>query len=113
MKKPQVNPHTLENELIEAFGIQDKDKLRDIISKYDIAAKDKDGGKDLKEKINMYLSDLRMEGLSQRTIDAYKLQLKHFTNYVQKPVEKITTQDIKIYLSQYSHLAANTINSVP
>lgn len=98
-------------DLIIEFELRDKEKLLNILGKYDVALKEKDAGKDLQQKIDMFLDAKRIEGLSPRTIGAYALQLRLFKDYVQKPVDKITTPDVRQYIRQSAHLAANTINS--
>lgn len=47
----------------------------------------------------MYLVNLRMTGRSEKTIEHYKLQLKLLLQYLDKPVQEITTEDLFTYLA--------------
>lgn len=48
--------------------------------------------------INIYLATKKIEGKSVKTIDLYKLYLTEFFRVIQKKLEDITTNDIRIYL---------------
>lgn len=64
---------------------------------------------DLHDKINMYLSAKKLEGLSPLTLNGYELELGIFANTVKKKVENITTSDIRVYLGAMNHLKMSTI----
>lgn len=54
---------------------------------------------DIEEKLQMYLSVKRLDGLSKRTLRNYYLNLIIFSSYIKKPVATVTTTDLRIYLS--------------
>ncbi len=63
---------------------------------------------DVKEKIQLFLAGKQLEGLSKITLDGYKIHLRIFSDQMKKKVEDISTNDLRIYLSQYSHQKTNT-----
>ena len=50
------------------------------------------------ECLPIYLATKRVEGKSEKTIELYKLYLMEFMRMVQKPLDKITVNDIRMYL---------------
>lgn len=48
--------------------------------------------------INIYLATKKIEGKSIKTIELYKLYLTEFFSIIQKNVENVTTNDIRMYL---------------
>lgn len=77
--------------------------LDEVLSNYDICTKEKSlVQSDLPEKATMYLTVKKLDGLSKKTLYNYKLHLEKFYEYVLKPVNFITTTDIRIYLAQIS-----------
>lgn len=53
----------------------------------------------MQEKIMLYLAIKKIEGVSVNTIATYKKMLRHFSNYIRKNVDSITTMDIRLYLA--------------
>ena len=86
-------------------------QLSEIISGYDIKRIEPEHAHpDVKEKIQLFLAGKQLEGLSKITLDGYKIHLRIFADQMKKKVEDITTNDIRVYLSQYSHQKRNTIS---
>lgn len=54
----------------------------------------------LPENYKIYFVSRKIEGLSQKTLDLYNLYLNDFFFTVNKPLEKITSNDIRVYLYQ-------------
>jgi len=102
---------TLANHICSEFHEVNQEKLIMILSDYDIQEKITDDGKDLQDKIKMYLSAKKLEGLSKETLRGYKFELGRFCNEIKKPVEDIITSDIRFYLSLSSELKLSTLSS--
>ena len=51
--------------------------------------------------INTFLSAKEIEGCSKRTIKYYKENIEHLIFNLDKPIKKITTEEIRKYLSEY------------
>lgn len=81
-----------------------------ILSLYDIRPAKLPGcHPDIREKVEQFLSAKRLEGLSDLTLEGYALDLRIFAEYIQKPVEEITTGDIRAYLASFEHLKMSSI----
>jgi integrase/recombinase XerD len=93
----------------------DKLKLRQILSiilaQYDIKpAILPDGHPDLQQKIKLFLSGKRLEGLSPLTLEAYALELRIFADHVLKATDEITTGDIRTYLGECIYLKTSSLS---
>ena len=81
-----------------------------ILSFYDVRSARLPGcHPDIREKVDQFLSAKRLEGLSELTLDGYQLDLRIFAEHVSKPVEEITTGDIRAYLARFDHLKMSSI----
>lgn len=54
---------------------------------------------DMPSKIVLYFDSMHLDGFSEKTIHNYEYHLRRFAAFVQKPVSRITTQDIRAFLS--------------
>ncbi len=54
------------------------------------------------EKLILFLTTKKLEGLSPRTLKSYTLHLTRFSKIIQKRLEDISVIDIRRYLAQYS-----------
>ena len=59
--------------------------------------------------INSFISAKEVEGCSVRTIKYYKEIIERLVNKLDKPIQEITTEEIRIYLSEYKEI--NNCNS--
>ena len=51
--------------------------------------------------LQLFLARKKTEGKSDRTIGQYKMHLTHMLQYLNMPVEKITENDLFVYLAKY------------
>ena len=87
-------------------------KLSEVISKFDIKRIDVEQvHPDLQEKIELFLSGKKLEGLSSNTLSDYKLHLAKFSDQVKKKVEDVTTADIRVYLGRFKNLKNSTLST--
>lgn len=87
------------------------EELRTIGSHLDIIAKDYDISKketsvvvyeqEIPETVKIYIVSKKISGLSEKTLSLYLMVLKDFFHTIQKQPEKVTANDIRIYLFQY------------
>jgi integrase/recombinase XerD len=90
---------------------QVKNKLSIILAKYHIKKVEKtEIHPDLTEKIQLFLSSKKLEGLSQVTLDGYKLELNIFSKKIKKRVEDITTAEIRVFLGSFEHLKLSSVS---
>lgn len=99
----------LTNELQAIMGIicpdVDVDKLslrlEEVLANYEAVRKsDEQLEKDLSDNIHLYISAKRLEGLSQKTLNDYLLELHLFAAHCNKPTVHITTPDIRDFLAK-------------
>jgi integrase/recombinase XerD len=89
----------------------DKQVLTTILSQYDIKPTLLlSGHPDLQQKIKLFLSGKRLEGLSPLTLKGYTNELRIFSGHIQKAADEITTADIRIYMSECSHLKTASLS---
>ncbi|KZR60379.1 site-specific tyrosine recombinase/integron integrase [Pseudobacillus badius] len=87
-----------------------KSQLSLMLSKYHVARVESDEvHPDLHEKIELFLSSKKLEGLSPITLQGYKLDLNSFANNVKKRVIDISSADIRVYLARFDHLKMSSI----
>jgi site-specific recombinase XerD len=87
-------------------------RLEEVLSNYLIERKtQKDIENDFDEKLEVYLSSRKIEGLSSITLKEYKLELINFAKYVNKPVVQITTSDIRKYLGHKKSWKISTVDN--
>ncbi|OIJ12648.1 integrase [Anaerobacillus alkalilacustris] len=86
-------------------------RLEEVLSNYEIQRKtETDIEGDLQEKIDMYLSARQIEGMSDKTLEGYKLELKLFSEKIDKPIVQINTADIRKYLASNSSWMISTVD---
>lgn len=95
----------------EVDKLQLRSKMAGILSMYDIKPINLSFNPDLLEKVDTFLSAKKLEGLSPLTLEGYQLELKIFAEKIQKPADEVTTQDIRLYLSQFSELKLSSIST--
>ena len=88
-----------------------REKFSDILILYNIKPTNFTAGHpDITQKVKLFIAGKKLEGLSELTLEAYQLELKIFGKYIQKMVEDITTNDIRIFLSQFEKLKISSIS---
>jgi integrase/recombinase XerD len=98
------------SELVPIHVEETKNKLSSIITKYHVAKVEVDEiHPDLTEKIMLFLSSKKLEGLSKITLAGYQLELRIFSDAVKKRAENITPSDIRIYLGGFENLKMSTV----
>lgn len=88
--------------------------INEVLKDYTILRESEEEKSDLKKRITYYLGAKRIDGLSQRTLDNYKYTLEMFAQQVNKRSSKITTDDIRgyiTYLSQTRHLKETSLQT--
>lgn len=89
------------NEMSEYLSIAQMKKLQEVIIKTfaENEAVKTDIAND--EFLKMFLSAKRIEGCSDRTISYYQTTVKHLLSKTENSVRKITTEEMREYLSNY------------
>lgn len=91
------------NEMSEYLSITQMKKLQEVIIK---TFADNEASKveiSNEEFLKMFLDAKRIEGCSERTIIYYQATVKHLLSQITTEVRKITTEEIREYLSKYQN----------
>ncbi|MFC7062639.1 tyrosine-type recombinase/integrase [Halobacillus seohaensis] len=87
-----------------------KNKLSTVLSEYYIQRVELgEVHPDLEDKIQLFISAKKLEGLSPFTLDNYLMELSMFADIVKRKAEDITTADVRMYLSQDGNIRMSTI----
>lgn len=98
------------SELVPIHVEKTKNELSSIITKYHITkVEPEETHPDLQEKIKLFLSSKKLEGLSPITLEGYELDLRLFSDSVKKKTNDITAADIRVYLGKNDKLKMSTI----
>ena len=92
---------TILNEMSEYLSIAQMKKLQEVIIKTfaeNAASKQEIPNE---EYLEMFLAAKQIEGCSERTIQYYKVTVEHMLTQISSSVRKITTEEIRTYLSEY------------
>ena len=89
------------NEMSEYLSIAQMKKLQEVIIK--TFAENEAAKTDIAndEFLKMFLASKRIEGCSDRTISYYQTTVKHLLSKTENSVRKITTEEMREYLSNY------------
>lgn len=99
------------SELVPVNIEQVKNNLSKILTKYHVKKVEKtEIHPDLTDKIQLFLSAKKLEGLSKVTLDSYLLELNTFSKKVKKRVEDITTAEIRVFLGSFEHLKLSSVS---
>ena len=92
---------TVLNEMSEYLSIAQMKKLQEVIIK--TFAENEAAKTDIAndEFLKMFLAAKRIEGCSDRTIGYYQTTVKHMLSKTENSVRKITTEEMREYLSNY------------
>lgn len=87
-------------------------RLEEIVSNYEIQRKTVTAiEKDIAEKVDLFISSKRLEGLSEVSLKSYRIELEVFERFLRKAVVQITTADIRQYLAQDKGWKISTIDT--
>lgn len=88
-----------------------RDSLITVFLQYEVRpAPSLEGHPDLREKIQLFISGKRLEGLSEQTLKGYQMELRAFSKLAAKPAEEVTTNDIRNYLGQFRSHKISTLS---
>ena len=92
---------TVLNEMSEYLSIAQMKKLQEVIIKTFIENEAVKTNIANDEFLKMFLAAKRIEGCSDRTISYYQTTVKHLLSKTETSVRKITTEEMREYLSNY------------
>lgn len=89
------------NEMAEYLSVSQMKKLQEVIIRNFAENEAEKKEIDNKEFLNMFLDAKQIEGCSERTIKYYRTTVEHLITQIGTGVRKITTEEIREYLSNY------------
>lgn len=90
--------------LCEVMGQDKAEVLRELLSGYTIIKESEVVRSNLKKRIVYFLGAKKIDGLSARTLENYNYMLTMFAGQVVKHVAKITTDDVREYVTYLSEV---------
>ena len=99
------------HELLPGFNFSKiKTKLSGILSNFKVELQEEYKlVSDFPEKIKLFISSKKVEGLSESTLEGYNIELRLFSQAINKQVEHVTSGDIRIYLGDLDGRKMSTI----
>lgn len=85
-------------------------RLEEVLYRYQIEHRaTQDMENDMEDKLELFLSSKRLEGLSEKTLKDYRMELRLFIKKNEKAVVQIQTPDIRAYLASLKNIQTSTI----
>ncbi|MBO0602771.1 tyrosine-type recombinase/integrase [Sporosarcina sp. E16_3] len=85
-------------------------RMEEILSNYNTSWRTHEQlSNDIPEKATLFLSSMKIEGLSEITLEDYESELRLFAVHCSKAVSQITTFDIRNYLASLDGIMASTV----
>ena len=91
------------NEMSEYLSIAQMKKLQEVMIEAFVSKDSEKKTISNDEYLLMFLEAKKIEGCSDRTIQYYRMTIERLLRTVTSPVRKITTEDIRSYLSGYQN----------
>lgn len=92
------------NEMSEFLSVVQMKKLQEVMLKTFSEKEAEKKNISNEEYLNMFLDAKVIEGCSNRTIQYYRVTMEHMIKKVTLPIRKITTEDMRAYLSEYQKI---------
>lgn len=103
------------NEMSEYLSISQMKKLQEVLLKQLQETEVKQVDISNEEYLGMFIAAKRIEGCSERTVAYYKSTVEHLIENINTPIRKISTDEIRSYLSDYqgkSNCSKTTIDNI-
>ena len=92
---------TILNEMSEYLSIAQMKKLQEVMLDAFSGRIEKQKQISNREYLKMFLAAKTIEGCSKRTIQYYRVTIEKMLTVMNQPIRKITTEDMRSYLSRY------------
>lgn len=92
---------TILNEMSEYLSIAQMKKLQEVMLGAFSGRIEKQKQISNQEYLQMFLAAKTIEGCSNRTIQYYRMTIEKMLTIINQPIRKITTEDMRSYLSRY------------
>ena len=92
------------NEMAEVLSIAQMKKLQEVLLRNLSEAELPDESTSNLEYLQLFLDAKKIEGCSERTLQYYRVTIEKLLNQVEVPIRKISTEQIRAYLSEYQQI---------
>lgn len=92
------------NEMAEYLSIAQMKKLQEVLLKNLTQGEAQKAEIPNTDYLQMFLDAKRIEGCSGRTLQYYRVTVEQFFRKIETPVRRITTEEIRSYLSEYQKI---------
>lgn len=92
------------NEMAECLSVAQMRKLQEVMLKNFVSQPENVCEISNEDFLKMFLDAKRIEGCSDRTIKFYRMTIEKMLQCVLSPIRKITTEDMRSYLSDYQKI---------
>lgn len=95
---------TILNEMAEYLSISQMKKLQEVLLKNLSDPESPKVETSNAEYLQMFLDAKKIEGCSERTLHYYRVTVERLLQIIETPIRKITTEEIRCYLSGYQQV---------
>lgn len=95
---------TILNEMAEYLSISQMKKLQEVLLKNLSDQESPKAETSNAEYLQMFLDAKKIEGCSERTLHYYRVTVERLLQIIETPIRKITTEEIRCYLSGYQQV---------
>lgn len=92
------------NEMADMLSIAQMKKLQEVLLKNLSESSTPDRSISNSEYLKLFLDAKKIEGCSERTLKYYRITIEKLLNRIADPVRKISTEQIRSYLSEYQQI---------
>ena len=92
------------NEMADVLSIAQMKKLQEVLLRNLSEAKAPDESTCNLEYLQLFLDAKKIEGCSERTLQYYRVTIEKLLNRIEVPIRKISTEQIRAYLSEYQQI---------
>lgn len=92
------------NEMAEFLNVSQMKKLQEVLLKSFEGQEIAKFSTSNEDYLSMFLKAKKIEGCSKRTVDYYNSTVSHLLSTLTTPIRKITTDEIRVYLSNYQRI---------
>jgi len=92
------------NEMAEVLSIAQMKKLQEVLLRNLNEAAAPDESTSNLEYLQLFLDAKKIEGCSERTLQYYRVTIEKLLNQIEVPIRKISTEQIRAYLSEYQQI---------
>lgn len=92
------------NQMAEYLNVSQMKKLQEVLLQTFSESEAKKEEIENSEYLQLFLEAKKIEGCSERTIQYYRVTIEKLLQYIETPIRRITTEEIRRYLVEYQQI---------